>query len=132
MNKIICLTGLALLFCAACGPPQNATTPSQNSEAESARRQKQAYLDRAEAKLRELDQQIDDLAARMREGSEQKRKELAPQMSDLQRRREFAKEKLERLKVASEQAWAQLQADFDAAVNDLEAEYKRANSHAAN
>jgi uncharacterized Zn finger protein (UPF0148 family) len=129
MKRAICILTMGLLLAPACGTNQNAGTAQENRDAEAAREQRRIYQEKAEEKLREIDRQIDRLGEKMKSGSEKDRTEMEPQMADLQRRREIAREKLERFRTSSREAWHDMEAGLNAAMDDLEAALKRADSH---
>jgi hypothetical protein len=130
MKIILCLAVVSsLLLWPACNVEVNSPHPSANNDEESARRERQMYRDRAQTKRRELDRQIDALRERIRNGTKEQRRELERQMPDLDQRREIARQKLERLETSSQEAWADMKSGIDAAMDDLEAACKRANSH---
>ncbi|UCD56671.1 MAG: hypothetical protein JSV16_12690 [Candidatus Hydrogenedentota bacterium] len=82
--------------------------------------QKQEYQNKIEAKLDEVDAQIDELKARAEQAKDETKAKLYKQIEELQKKQEAAREKLEELKTASEQAWEKLKSEMDAAVEDLE------------
>ena len=130
MKTLICFISLSLLLVwPACNASMNDHHPQDSREAERARQERGVYRDRAEAKLRELDRQIDALKERLSRSTEKQRRDLDPQLAELERRREFAHQKLEKLETSSQEAWVDMKAGIDAAMDDLEAACKRADSH---
>ena len=87
------------------------------------------YQDKAEAKLRDLDQQIDTLETKIGKENKVERKQLDQQMAELERKRDIAHQKLERLETSSQEAWGDMKSGIDAAMDDLEAAYQQAASH---
>ncbi len=120
---------LAILSWPACSTGQKAQTPNQSQEAEAARRDRQQYQEKIEAKLRELDQEIDALKAKTAKQSKVARKQLNQQMSELDQKREVAHQEFEKLRNSSQGAWQDMKAGIDAAMDDLETAYERAASH---
>jgi DNA repair exonuclease SbcCD ATPase subunit len=119
---------MSLLLCPACSTEQNRAGQDENNAAETARQEKQIYQDRAEAKLRDLDQQIDTLEAKMKKETKVERKQLDPQIAELERKRDVAHQKLEKLKTSSQEAARDMMAGIDAALEDLKTAYERAAS----
>lgn len=130
MKTLACIMSLSLLLVwPACNTARNDNHPQDSREAERARHERQVYRDRAEAKLRELDAQIDFLRERLSRSTERQRRDLDPQLDELERRRKFAHQKLEKFETSSQEAWVDMKAGIDAAIDDLEAACKRADSH---
>jgi hypothetical protein len=120
---------LAILLWPACNTGQKAQTPNESQEAEAARRERQQYQEKIEAKLRALDQEIDALKAKTAKQSKVTRKQLGQQLSDLDQKRELAHQEFEKLKKSSQEAWPDIKAGVGTAMVDLEAAYERAASH---
>lgn len=59
MKRLVHILVIALLLGPACSTEQRATGPNEKDRAEAARHESQQYQDKIEAKLRELDQEID-------------------------------------------------------------------------
>jgi uncharacterized protein involved in exopolysaccharide biosynthesis len=130
VKTLICIMSLSLLLMwPACNASLNDDHPQDRRDAERARQERQVYRDRAAAKLRELDRQIDALRERLARGTERQRRDLDPQLAEMERKREFAHQKLEKFETSSQEAWVDMKAGIDAAMDDLEAAYKRADSH---
>ena len=130
MKTLLCIMSLFLLLVwPGCNASLNDNHPQDSREAERARHERQVYRDRAEAKLRELERQIDALRERLSRSTEKQRRDLDPQLAELERRREFAHQKLEKFETSSQEAWVDMKAGIDAAMDDLEAAYRRADSH---
>jgi predicted small secreted protein len=129
MNRlaIAMIVATSFLLCAACSTRLGAGTRNED-QAEAAKHAQQAYEDQAQAKLRELDQQIDALEARIRRGSKVERQRLAPQITQLERDRAVAHAKLKQLKNSSQEAWTDMKVGIDRAMGDLQAAYQRANA----
>lgn len=129
MKKLIGILALLLLVTPACTTQQNAASPNESTNSESAQRERQIYQEKAEAQLRDLDQKIDDLKAKLRTEKDVDQKEINRQMSDLHRKRVVAQRDLERLKNSSQAAWQDMKAGLESAMNDLENAYNQAASH---
>ncbi len=102
------------------------------------RQERQKYQDQIEAQFRDLDQRIDDLAARIeKENSEARTKargreyrdKSQQEIAELQRKREIARRKLENLRNSSQDAWQDMKVGIDAAMRDLKSAYDQAASH---
>jgi hypothetical protein len=100
-----------------------------DSAAETAKEEEQVYQDRVEANLRDLDQQIDALKVKMKKENKVEHKQLDQQMAELERKRDVAHQKLEKLGTSSQEAWGDMRSGIDAAMDDLEAAYEQAASH---
>jgi len=120
---------LAILLSPACSTGQKAPAPNESHEAEAAKRERQQYQEKIEAKLRELDQEIDALKAKTAKQGKAAGKQLNQQMAELDQKREVAHQELEKLKNSSQEAWQDMKAGIDAAMDDLGTAYKRAASH---
>jgi len=119
---------VALLMWPACSAENRPTGRNDDHKAEAARQERQAYQDKIQAKLRDLDAEIDALTAKMESQSKGDREKLKPQMAELQRKREAARQELVKLNNSSAKAWRDMKAGIDAAMDDLEAACKQAAS----
>ena len=129
MKRLICVMAMSLMLWPACSTEQNRAGQNVNNAAETARQEKQMYQDKIEAKLRDLDQQIDALKVKIGKQNRVDRKQLQQQMAELDRKRVAAHQELEKLKNSSEEAWQDMKAGIEAAIGDLETAYERAASH---
>jgi TolA-binding protein len=120
---------LSWLLWPACSTEQNRASQDENRGAEAAKQERQMYQDKIEAKLRDLDQQIETLKTKMGKLDKADRRQFEKQMAELDRKRAAAHEEFEKLKNPSQEAWQDLKAGIDAAINDLEAAYRQAASH---
>jgi restriction endonuclease S subunit len=87
------------------------------------------YQDNIEAKLRDLDQQIDALKVKIGKQKKVDRKQLEQEMAELDRKREAAHQDFEKLKNSSQEAWRDMKVGIEAAMEDLETAYEQAASH---
>jgi len=103
-----------------------ASTQQKQGERATAGQQKDSYEEKAEARLRELKRQIDDLNAKASKQGSEARKQFDRQMADLDRQRVTVQRQLEKLKTSSQQAWRDMKPNLDAAMKNLETAYQRA------
>ncbi len=129
MKRLVCIMALSLLLWPGCSTQQDRASQSENNGTEAARQEKQVYQQQVEARLRELDEEIDALKIKMRAQKEVDRKQLEQPMAELDRKRAACHRDLEKLKNSSEDAWRDLKVGIDAAMDDLEAAYEQAASH---
>lgn len=129
MKRLACLMAMALLFCPACSLEQNRASQNDHSAAESAKQKREMYQDEIEAKLRDLDQEIGALKTRLETDNKVDRKEADRQMAELERKRDIAHQKLEKLKTSSQEAWGDMKGGIEAAMQNLETAYKQAAAH---
>lgn len=113
----------------ACSAEQRARGPNGNERVEAARRERKQYQGEIEAKLRELDQEIEALKAKTAKQGNEARKQLDQQMTELVQKRELARQEFEKFKNSSQEAWRDMKPGIGAAIRDLEAAYNRAASH---
>jgi TolA-binding protein len=137
MKRLVCVMAMALLLWPACGTEQNRASQNESSSAERASRERQRYQDQIEAKLRELDREIDALTSRIKEESSEDRTKarqqeyrikVQQQMAELRRKRDTTQRQLDRLQNSSQDAWKDMKVGIDAALQDLQAAYDRAAS----
>jgi ribosome-associated translation inhibitor RaiA len=119
-----------LLLCPACDVEQTGGSPINpgDSATEAIRHERQMYQNRVQANLNDLERRIAALKARLRnhERGAEKRDQL---ISGLDRKRAGAFQKLEGLKTSSHEAWGDMKAGIDSAMDELEIAYQQANSH---
>jgi septal ring factor EnvC (AmiA/AmiB activator) len=128
MKKLVCVMAMSLLLWPACNADLNRASQNENNTAETARQQRLVYQAKIEAKLRYLDREVDELKTKL-EQSKVDRKEYDQRMAELERKREVAHQKLEKLRTSSQAAWVDMKAGIDAALDDLESAYDKAASH---
>ena len=129
MKRLVYIMATALLLWPACSAEQKTASQNENKEAEAARHERLLYQAKIEAKLRDLDREIGTLKTKIGNQNKVARKQLEQQMAELARKREAAQKEFERLKNSSQEAWRDMQAGIDAAMEDLETAYNRAASH---
>jgi uncharacterized protein HemX len=129
MQRVVWVIIAAIIFGPACSNFQGGSSSNQNADAERARQQRQIYQDRAEEKLHELDRQIEDLKTKITTDKHHEHKDDESQLDDLQRKREVAHQKLEKLRTSSSEAWQDMKTGIDEAMDDLSTAFKRADSH---
>lgn len=78
-----------------------------------------AYVEKAKAKLDEWNAEIDKLQAQSKQASADAEIKWRENMKTLQQQRDVAARKLEALKSSSEQAWEDLKSGFEAACRDM-------------
>lgn len=125
MKKLIGVVAVALLMWPACSNNLNRASQNENNDAETARQQRLAYQAKIEVKLRDLDREVDQLKSKA-EQNKADGKQLDQRMAELERKREIAHQKLERLRTSSQEAWADMKVGIDAAMQDLESAYDKA------
>jgi hypothetical protein len=107
---------------------QQTAAPSEK-KTEAGTHDKQAYQDKIEAKLRELDQEITALKAKATKQGKDAGREADQQLPELERKYEIARQKFEKFKESSQGAWEDMKTGIDAAVKDLQAACNRAATH---
>ena len=126
MKKLACLLALVILTWIPGRCQETAPRQQKNGERETASQQRDRYEAKAEARLRELKRQIDDLNTKASKQGGEARKGLDRQVSQLDRQRAVVQRQLEKLRVASQQAWRDMKPDLEAAMKNLEAAYQHA------
>ena len=129
MKRLAGVIIMALMFWPGCSSEQRAAKRNDPSEAETAKQERQMYQDRAAAKLRELDQEIEALNKEIGSQSRVDRKQLDRETADLERKREAAHQQIKELEGSSQAAWGDMKAGIDAALRDLETAYHQAATH---
>jgi uncharacterized coiled-coil DUF342 family protein len=90
--------------------------------------QKDAYIQKLQARLHEWDKEIDRLATKAIKAKADTKLEYYEQIEELRDKREVVIEKLEKLRQASDDAWKDLKAGIESAWNDLSETLKSATS----
>ena len=126
MKRLSFLMAVVLLTWIPCRGQDTASTQRKNGERTTASQQRDSYQDKAEARLRELKRQIDDLSAKASKQGGEARKQFDRQITDLDRQRATVQQQLDKLKTSSQQAWRDMKPNLDAAMKNLEAAYHRA------
>jgi len=91
-------------------------------------RQKEAFHEKMEAELKEMQTRINHLKEKANAPSAEVRAEVHKQIDELEKKKVEAGKNLQELKSASAAAWGNLKAKFLAMMKDLEESYKRALS----
>lgn len=89
---------------------------------------KQAYLKRAESRLREFESQLSDMRLRTADAPAETRAEREQELQRLEDRRTTARQQLRDIEKAPEDGWDDLRAHVDEAVDDLVRGIKRIDS----
>jgi hypothetical protein len=126
MKRLSLLLALVLLTWIPCCSQGTPSTQQKNGEHATASQQRDAYEEKAEARLRELRRQIDALNTKASKQSGEARKGFDRQIADLDRQRATIQKQLDKLRVASQQVWRDMKPNLEAATKDLEAAYQRA------
>ena len=126
MKKLAFLLALVVLTWVPSRCQDAASTQQKQGERATARQQRDSYQEKAEARLRELKRQIDDLNTKAGKQGSEARKGLDRQVAQLDRQRVAVQQQLEKVRTASQQAWRDMKPDLDAAMKNLEAAYQHA------
>src|ERR1017187_8636315 len=102
---------------------------SETSDAEAIRHERQMYQNRVQSNLNDLDRRIAALKSRLRKEDKAGLRKRDQQIPELDRKRAFAYQKLDNLKTSSREAWGDMKAGIDTAMDDLETGYQQAHSH---
>jgi hypothetical protein len=89
---------------------------------------KNKYLKNLDDQLKQWEKQIEELRKKAESAKGQVKEEYFKQIDSLNKKKEDAKTKLQNLKAANEEAWADLKKIVDAAWSDLEKSIKRVAS----
>jgi len=137
MRKLACILAMSLMLWPACTTEQNKASQNENKETESARQQRRVYQAQIEAKLRELDHEIDALTKKLENANsedrasarqQEYRSKAEQQMAELDRKRDAARRQLDKMKDSGPVAWQDMKGGIDAAMQNLQAAYDRAAS----
>jgi DNA-binding transcriptional regulator GbsR (MarR family) len=88
--------------------------------------QMQAFREKAEARLAEYEQDIDQLQAKAEKLEGDAKAKAEQQLTELRQKRDAVSEKLKELGTSSANAWEQIKSGIDAALEDLGNAYKKA------
>jgi hypothetical protein len=94
--------------------------------------QKEEYARKLSEMLDDLNERIDDLKERAEAAGAQAKKEYAPQLQELQRKRDEVSRRLERVRQATPGAWEEIKQGVSSAVEDLQKALERAGSRLQN
>ena len=126
---LFCILAVSGLVWPACSNDRLTMARNDRGDTETATQQREIYREKAEAKLRELDRQIDALETQTQKKTEAERQQYAPQLAELNRKRQIAHEKLDKLKTSSQEAWEDMKVGINAALDNLDTASKQAVSH---
>ena len=152
MKRTVLLSLLAVLFSSAflfaCGEQKEAekseievTSKDVKKETKEAietaktytQQQKREYLQQIEAKMDDLDREIqklqDKAQSKATELKEESRAELNQSMETLRNKKQAAAQQLAELKSASSNAWHDIKVGEDSAIDELNQAFKQARSH---
>jgi biopolymer transport protein ExbB/TolQ len=125
MKRILLL--LTVLFLIVISPVlSSAAETAQQSKTADPAQQKEEYEKSMEERLRILGKQLDELKAKAAARTEEARKDLNRYIKDADKKEEAASRKLEETRKASVKMWKKFVSDMDAAADDFETAYKRA------
>ena len=142
----ICIM-LALAFAVSCSSQEETPKPKTKVTAEDVKNkaaeavdtaadytmeQKEAYMQKIDIRLKELDRDIEALGNRIQAGTDEMtaegRAKLEASLQTLKAQKEGAVEQYEKLKTSGGQAWDELKAGMDAAMKKLNAAYDKAKA----
>lgn len=83
-------------------------------------KKRQAYIERAEARLKEWNARVDQMLAKASRAKAEGKIELYDRLEDLEARRDVARKRLAELKGGGGQAWAEVKAGMAQALAELE------------
>lgn len=90
--------------------------------------QKEAFQRKAQEELEVVQKQIGLLRKKGQEVSAATRAELQRSIDELERKKETAKQELERLRAVTDSKWAAMKTDVNSALEDLKRSYQKAMS----
>ena len=138
---------LALVFLTACGNQEKAAQPKAEVTAQDVKKQaaaametaenytmeqKDAYMQKIDARLKELDRDIGTLGDKIQTGTDKMtaegRAKLEESLQTLKAQKEAAAEQYAKLKASSSQAWDELKAGMDSAMQKLDEAFDKAKT----
>jgi len=129
MKRLICITAMSLLLWPIYGAASSGASQADNSQTVTAQQKREAYQTKMAQNLNALDQQIGALKVKIGKLGKTDHPQFDQQMAELERKREVARERLEKLKASSQGAWVEMKAGIDEAMDDLQRAYQRASAH---
>jgi len=87
---------------------------------------RKAYIDKLSAKLKEWDDDILKLEAKVNTASAEAKVKLHEQIKDLKEKKEAARLKFNQIKEAGDDAWAEIKAGTEKSLKTLENSFKNA------
>jgi hypothetical protein len=120
------MAGILMISCER-GP----VTTNANSDSDLAARDRSAYEDQVDARLKEFDHRFDGLDARLKGMDRAYQDHLRTDIDELRARRDVLKQKLGDLHKVSDQSWRDVRASLDHDLDRLEVAYNNvsANNH---
>lgn len=88
---------------------------------------KQAYQEKYEAQLREIETQIAEWRAKTDQASAEARLEYQKRLDELENKRTEVRDRLQQLRYAGEDAWHDVREGVDQAWNELQSAFKKAS-----
>ena len=138
---------LALAFLTACGNQEKAAQPQAEVTAQDVKKQaaaavetaekytmeqKDAYMQKIDARLKELDRDLGALGNRIQAGTDEMtaegRAKLQESLQTLKAQKEAVVEQYTKLKASSGQSWDELKAGLDAAMKKLDEAFDKAKT----
>lgn len=89
---------------------------------------KEAYIDKFDAKIEELQADIDKLDAKARQSEADMRIKYQDELEQLKAQRDLAKSRLDEIKNSSDDAWEELKAGTEKAFDELKSSWNAAKS----
>jgi SMC interacting uncharacterized protein involved in chromosome segregation len=126
MNRLSLLLAVVLLTSLPGCRQEAASAQQKNGEHATVSQQMDSYQEKAEARLRELKRNIDELNTKASKQGGEARKQFDRQIADLDRQRATVQKQLDKLKTSSQQAWRDMKPNLEAAMKNLEAAYQHA------
>ena len=137
----------ALIFLVACGNQEEAAKPKDAVTAQDVKKeaaaametaekytqeQKDAYMQKVDARLKELDRDIEALGTKIQAGTDkmtaEARAKLEASLHTLKAQKEGAIEQYEKLKASGGQAWDELKVGMDKAMQKLDEAFDKAKT----
>lgn len=87
---------------------------------------REEYIDRMAAKLKEWNAEIDNLEAKARNAGTDTKKEIGEEVQNLRAKKQAAEYKLEDIKEAGEESWKEIQAEAEDALEDIKSSLENA------
>jgi len=92
-------------------------------------RERDAYEDRVDARLSDLEHRFDGLEARMKGMDKASQERLRVDIDELRDRRDALEQKVNDLHKVSDQSWMDVKASLDRDLEQLESAYNAVSSH---
>jgi len=134
----ILLVSAAALSLMACGGNQTDTTAEDvQQEAQEAvettgqflSQERQEYMTGIEQKMNHMETRIAELKEKAAQAGEAQKKEVLEDVQQLEVKYDAARESMNKLQSSSEEAWEEMKSGLEAAVDEVDDAYERAQSH---